>query len=64
MKAGGRKAPRAPLEGVAPVGRDARPDQREGRPQESVRLLSALLETHPGNQVVRRELEKLRQLSD
>ena len=38
--------------------------QREGRPQESVRLLSALLETHPGNQVVRRELEKLRQLSD
>lgn len=38
--------------------------QREGRPSESVRLLSALLAEFPGNHVVRRELEKLRQLSD
>lgn len=38
--------------------------QREGRPQDSVRWLSALLAEHPENQVVRRELEKLRQLSD
>jgi len=38
--------------------------QREGRPQESVRLLSALLAEYPENQVVRRELGKLRQLSD
>jgi hypothetical protein len=38
--------------------------QREGRPQESARLLEALLAEHPGNAVVRRELEKLRQLSD
>lgn len=38
--------------------------QREGRPSESVRLLSALLAEFPTNHVVRRELEKLRQLSD
>jgi tetratricopeptide (TPR) repeat protein len=38
--------------------------QREGRPKDSVRLLSALLDEHPANHVVRRELEKLRQLSD
>lgn len=38
--------------------------QREGRPQDSVRLLSALLAEYPENRVVRRELEKLRQLSD
>ncbi|MCL4793388.1 MAG: tetratricopeptide repeat protein [Bryobacteraceae bacterium] len=38
--------------------------QREGRPSESVRLLSALLAEYPENQVVRRELDKLRQLSD
>lgn len=38
--------------------------QREGRPSESVRLLSALLAEYPTNHVVRRELEKLRQLSD
>lgn len=38
--------------------------QREGRPRESVRWLSALLAEHPENDVVRRELEKLRQVSD
>lgn len=38
--------------------------QREGRPRESVRLLSALLADYPENLVVRRELDKLRQLSD
>lgn len=38
--------------------------QREGRPKESVRLLDALLADYPENEVVRRELEKLRQLSD
>jgi hypothetical protein len=38
--------------------------QREGRPRDSVRLLSALLAEYPENGVVRRELERLRQLSD